>query len=331
MRRTLRAWNADIVHLAGPFVFGGQLGFRVGQSLGIPLAAHYQTNIERYARHFHLSFLAGVAQARLLSLHNRCRVNYAPTIGEAKALTAQGMRRVRVSGRGVDSVLFYPKRRSEQVRRALLQPGEHTILLYVGRLSAEKNIEHFAPTLARIPGAQVGIGWRRARVGRRWATLRGTARHLSGRTASVRSWPRSTPTSRGIFSPSPRSVKPSVRLFKRRWPPVRPYCVGAGGVFDLLCHGEEGYSIHQHARTIGSRLLKPWRKARYSRGPPGRAGKKRGSGSNLGVRFWRTSCLADYAAVLLGGQGGIPSLSARINLPGLQSKEGMHSAKERIA
>jgi glycosyltransferase involved in cell wall biosynthesis len=326
MRRTLRAWNADVMHLAGPFVLGAQ-GCRVGQSLGIPLAAHYQTNIERYARHFHLSFLAGVAQARLLHLHNRCQVNYAPTIGEAKTLTGQGMRRVRVSGRGVDSLLFHPGRRSDQVRRALLRPGEHTILLYVGRLSAEKNIEHLAPTLAAIPGARlilVGDGPRRAALEQYFGALPATflgERHGEElatlyASADIFTFPSLSETFGQVVQEAMASG-PAIVAF------------GAGGVSDLLRHGEEGLLCSPaspgdwftHAQALAEN---PVLRARLS---------ERARSAVLG-RTWEAvfdKLFADYAALLIGEQAAIPSLSARISVPGLQSKEGMHSAKERIA
>src|SRR5579862_2856986 len=40
----LRAWRPDVVHLASPFVLGMQ-GRWAGHRLGVPVAAHYQTDV----------------------------------------------------------------------------------------------------------------------------------------------------------------------------------------------------------------------------------------------------------------------------------------------
>ena len=49
----------DLVHLASPFVLGVQ-GQLVGRALGVPVAAHYQTDLVRYARHFKLARWPGL-------------------------------------------------------------------------------------------------------------------------------------------------------------------------------------------------------------------------------------------------------------------------------
>ncbi len=326
MRRKLRAWNADVVHLAGPFVLGAQVR-RVGQSLGIPLAAHYQTNIERYARHFHLSPLAGLARARLIGLHNRCQVNYAPTSSEAETLRAQGMRRVRVSGRGVDAALFHPGRRSDQVRRALLGPGERTILLYVGRLSAEKNIEHLAPTLAEIPGARlvlVGDGPRRPALEERFRGLPATflgERHGEElatlyASADIFTFPSQSETFGQVVQEAMASG-------------LAILAFGAGGVADLLRHEEEGLlcsPTYPDQWPVFAQALAGSPALRARLGERARCAVQ--------DRTWDAvfdTLFADYAALHLGRQADTPSRSARISVLGLQSKEGMHSARERIA
>jgi phosphatidylinositol alpha 1,6-mannosyltransferase len=104
---------------------------------------------------------------------------------------------------------------------------------------------------------------------------------------------------------------------------------GAGGVSDLLRHGEEGLLCSAASPddwfTYTQALAgNPSLRARLG---------ERARSAVLG-RTWEATfdkLFADYAALLMGEQVGIPSLSARISVPSLQSKEGMHSAKERIA
>ena len=84
MGPTLRAWRPDLVHLAGPFVLGLH-GLHVARALGVPVAAHCQTDIARYAEHFGLGALAGLAWRRLLDIHNDCDATFAPTPSVARA------------------------------------------------------------------------------------------------------------------------------------------------------------------------------------------------------------------------------------------------------
>lgn len=154
LRRRMRDFCPDLVHLASPFVLGVQ-GQLVGRALGVPVAAHYQTDLVRYARHFKLGALAGAARWHLVRLHNGCQANYAPTTSVRDELLSWGVREARVSGRGVDAILFSPLKRSEALRQGLLLAGERTLFLYVGRLSGEKNLESLAPMLAGIPGSRL--------------------------------------------------------------------------------------------------------------------------------------------------------------------------------
>jgi len=75
---TLRAWRPDIIHLASPFMLGRQ-GVTVARTLGVPVAAHYQTDIAGYADHFRLGLLRPLAWRRLLDIHQGADVTFAPT------------------------------------------------------------------------------------------------------------------------------------------------------------------------------------------------------------------------------------------------------------
>ena len=57
-------------------------------------------------------------------------------------LRLQGFEHLRIWPRGVDTSLFYPERRSEALRRSWLvaEADQKTVLLFVGRISWEKNL-----------------------------------------------------------------------------------------------------------------------------------------------------------------------------------------------
>ncbi|HWE62669.1 MAG TPA: glycosyltransferase family 1 protein [Chloroflexota bacterium] len=234
----LRVWRPDVVHLASPFVLGVQ-GRWTGQALGVPVAAHYQTDVARYAQHFRMGLLAGAARRHLVKLHNACTVTYAPTPSVCADLIAQGIRNVHVLGRGVDGDLFRPERRSPALRRTLLRDGEQTLFLYVGRLSKEKNLESLAPMLAALPGVRlicVGEGPYRATLEQAFRGLRATfvgikhGEELATIYASADVF---------VFPSLTETFGQVVQEAMASGLPVLAY--RAGGVQDLLRDGWEGY------------------------------------------------------------------------------------------
>src|SRR5262249_27706838 len=136
----VEAERQGVIHVAtpGPVGFCGLL---VARLLGIPLVGSYHTELGPYA--LHLTSDALVADALNLYVdwfYRQCARVLAPTSAIGAALTARGYRQVGVWGRGVDSELFGPERRSEELRRELLGSEGKIMLLSVGRLSTEKRI-----------------------------------------------------------------------------------------------------------------------------------------------------------------------------------------------
>lgn len=240
MFRIMRDFRPDLVHLASPFVLGVQ-GRRAGAHLGVPVVAHFQTDVARYARSYGAGPLASVASAHMRRLHNRCQATYAPTISVARELEAQGYNNVRVSGRGVDTALFDPARRSAELRAGLLGPGEHTLLIYVGRLSSEKNLSLLSPLAATLPGVRlvlVGEGPHRGALEREFRGLPVTFAGLQHgemlatyyASGDVFVFPSVTETFGQVVQEAMASGVPVLAL-------------RAGGVQDLFRDGEEGYLV----------------------------------------------------------------------------------------
>ncbi|MFE5405194.1 glycosyltransferase family 4 protein [Streptomyces sp. NPDC056580] len=137
----LTGHRADLVHLAGPFVLGVR-GMAAAARLGIPAVAVYQTDLAGYARTY---MGAGEAAAwrRIRSVHSAADRTLAPSSAALRDLEAQGVPRVRLWPRGVDTDRFRPDRRDEALRRELAPNGE-VIVGYVGRLAPEKQVDLLA-------------------------------------------------------------------------------------------------------------------------------------------------------------------------------------------
>ena len=144
--RRLGRFQPDVVHLAGPCVLGA-VATAVAASRRWPIAAHFQTDLARYAAHFGFAPLAPLLWRYLVAVHNRADANYAPTHTVARELNRRGVRRVRVSGRGVDTALFNPGRRN----------GDVADMLYVGRVSPEKNVDWLVDVADAFPRERLRV------------------------------------------------------------------------------------------------------------------------------------------------------------------------------
>lgn len=141
--RSLRArWTKsrpDVVHVAteGPL---GAAAVGAARALGLPISSGFHTNFRAYSRHYRLGWLRGLVGGHLRRFHNRTDLTLAPTIRLAKELSAEGYRRVEVLARGVDTLLFSPAQRSEELRRSWGVGPDDLVVAYVGRLAPEKNL-----------------------------------------------------------------------------------------------------------------------------------------------------------------------------------------------
>lgn len=155
-RRTaaaIAAHRADLVHLASPFVLGVR-GLAAATRLRLPAIAVYQTDLAGYAKTY-LNAGEAAAWRRIRAVHSAAARTLAPSSASVSALTGQGVPRVHLWPRGVDSVRFHPAHRDDALRRELAPRGE-LIVGYVGRLAAEKHVELLAETCA-LPGVRVVI------------------------------------------------------------------------------------------------------------------------------------------------------------------------------
>ncbi|MEV6006875.1 glycosyltransferase family 1 protein [Streptomyces sp. NPDC051976] len=155
-RRTaaaITAHRADLVHLASPFVLGAR-GLAAATRLRIPAVAVYQTDLAGYARTY-LNAGEAAAWRRIRAVHSAAARTLAPSTASVTALRDQGVPRVHLWPRGVDSVRFHPARRDEALRRELAPRGE-LIVGYVGRLAPEKHVELLAG-VCELPGVRVVV------------------------------------------------------------------------------------------------------------------------------------------------------------------------------
>ena len=150
----LRGHDADVVHLASPFVLGWR-GVLAAEAVGIPSVAVYQTDIPSYAERYGIPGAAPALTRHLGRLHRRADLTLAPSTSALNRLGSLGVDRLALWRRGVDTERFAPERRSEAWRRAVAPNGE-IIVGYVGRLAPEKQVEDLR-AIADLPGVRLVI------------------------------------------------------------------------------------------------------------------------------------------------------------------------------
>lgn len=149
--RELKEFNPDVVHVVNP-AFVGVAGIYYARKMKMPLMASYHTHVPRLAEYYHVSFLKPILWGYFRLLHNRADMNLCTSKAVYSDLNKHHFRNVHVWKRGVDTSAFSPDHYSESMRERLTNghPSKK-LMLYVGRLAAEKEIERIKEILERSP------------------------------------------------------------------------------------------------------------------------------------------------------------------------------------
>ena len=141
----------DVIESGDPYQVAWK-ALASGDALRIPVVGFYHSHFpEAYLRTIGKFFgpiaveiTRDVARRYVRELYNRFAATIVPSPALAALLSEWGVRNTRPGELGVDTGLFHPEApadESAEVRRSLGIPDGQLLLLYVGRLSLEKNVE----------------------------------------------------------------------------------------------------------------------------------------------------------------------------------------------
>ena len=137
VRRMLDAFGPDIVHISTE----GPIGWSVRawcRSRQVPFTTAFHTRFPDY-----VAIRTGIDARRFWPImrrfHARSKAVLVATASLASELEGRGIGHTKPWGRGIDRQLFRPDHDRHQAMAALPRP----IMLNVGRVSAEKNLEAF--------------------------------------------------------------------------------------------------------------------------------------------------------------------------------------------
>lgn len=175
--RDLAAFQPDVAHLFHP-VATGIPTMAMLKWMEVPTVTSFHLDYARLAHQFRLGALDLGFTRPLIDEITKNVFNWADYSLAPSKLVQRQMRRLGISKvglwrRGVDATAFHPGFRSAAMRAEMTQGNpDETVLLYVGRLSLEKQIEHIRPVLEQAPNTRlvlVGDGPARAYLERQFA------------------------------------------------------------------------------------------------------------------------------------------------------------------
>lgn len=162
VEEALADFRPDVAHLASPIALGWT-GLRAARRLQIPTVAVYQTDIPAFLRQYKIPGEAACGRW-VGRIHKRSTRTLVPSRSAYAQLEALGVPNLHVWGRGVDLDLFGPRHRYPYLHDSWAKRGgdshgqstERTVVGYVGRLAAEKQVRRLTE-LAGIPGVSLVV------------------------------------------------------------------------------------------------------------------------------------------------------------------------------
>ncbi|MEA5442236.1 glycosyltransferase family 1 protein [Cyanobium gracile] len=154
----LDRFGPDLVHVVNPAVLGLG-GIWLARSRGLPLVASYHTHLPKYLEHYGMGMLEPLLWELLKAAHNQAQLNLCTSTAMVEELASRGIQHTALWQRGVDTDLFRPELASSAMRQRLHGGHDDTghLLLYIGRLSAEKQIDRIRPVLEAMPQTRLAL------------------------------------------------------------------------------------------------------------------------------------------------------------------------------
>jgi glycosyltransferase involved in cell wall biosynthesis len=153
----LQAFNPTIVHAMNP-VLTGLKGMRYARILNKPVVASFQAHLMEMVRFYGFGALQEPLWYAHKYVYRKADYTLAPSRRIVSQLESRGFGQVGLWRRGVDINRFSQDHADEAMRHELSsgQPDK-VLLLSVGRLAPEKQVEHILPVLDNVPNTHLAI------------------------------------------------------------------------------------------------------------------------------------------------------------------------------
>jgi glycosyltransferase involved in cell wall biosynthesis len=152
-KKTLvKTWTVrrpDVVHIAteGPL---GWSALQAAKVLKLPVTSDFRTNFQSYSKHYGVGWLRKPIVAYLRKFHNATSCTMVPTRELQRTLGENGFLNLKVVSRGVDTQLFNLSKRDPMLRQSWGANDQTKVLISVGRMAPEKNLEQVLTTFEAV-------------------------------------------------------------------------------------------------------------------------------------------------------------------------------------
>ena len=155
--KALETFRPDLIHAFHPVLLGLS-AFHYSSAHRVPLVISYHAQLPKWLHYYGLGSLEPLAWRGIRSGYNRADLVLATSQVMQDLLKKRGLRHVELWRRGVDTQFFHPQYASREMRIRLTQGHpEDKLVIYVGRLSAEKEIEQCRSLLDALPGVRLAL------------------------------------------------------------------------------------------------------------------------------------------------------------------------------
>jgi phosphatidylinositol alpha 1,6-mannosyltransferase len=162
-RTRLKEFAPTLFHIAVPDILGYQ-ALNQADAWKVPVVATFHTRYDTYLKFYGLGFLEKNAVKYFRKFYARCKMVYPPSQSMIDSLRAGGIaEHMEVFGRGVDSEVFNPARRSLAWRKKQGFADDEIVVTFVSRLVKEKNTDLMARCFGRL--RESGVKFRPLIVG----------------------------------------------------------------------------------------------------------------------------------------------------------------------
>lgn len=141
--KKLDEFKPDIIHLHSPDTIAWA-ALKYAKKNHVPIIATYHTEFGRYLSYYHLAFLEPLLWIILRRLYKQMDFTMTPSSVVSADLTSRRIPNVRTTPWGVDLPRFSVSFRSDQWRQEILKGENKTILLFISRLTWEKDLRTLA-------------------------------------------------------------------------------------------------------------------------------------------------------------------------------------------
>lgn len=158
IEKNLKQFKPDLIHLATPYMMG-LYGMFAAKKLDITVVSSYHTNFDQYLKYYHASLLEPFLWKYLKWFHQSTEKIFVPSKDTQRKLESLHFSDLKVWGRGIDSKLFKPNTEANEQIKKKYRIKEKHILLYVGRLAPEKDLETLNKIINRTSNINNSVHW----------------------------------------------------------------------------------------------------------------------------------------------------------------------------